>query len=98
MVLAKRKEAENQQTAQKPDKNTTCPLSKSASHAVIVDGTLDTALPEVQAASSQALLSSAQAHTQSTFWYQASGQNLENSVGDFPCSVSDIGKDPVECN
>lgn len=63
-----------------------------------VDGTLDTALLEVQAASSQALLSDAQADAQSAFQYQASSQNIVKSVGDFPCSVSDIGKDPVEYN
>lgn len=50
-VLAKRKEAENQQMVQNPAKGVTCPLSKSASHAVTVDGTLDAALLEVQAAS-----------------------------------------------
>lgn len=35
-------------------KNITCPFGKSASPAVAVDGTLDVALLEVQAASSQA--------------------------------------------
>lgn len=76
----------------------TCPLGKSVSHDVTVDGTLDTAVLEVQAASSQTPLSGAQADAQSTFRYQASSQNLVKSVGDFPCSVSDIGKDPVEYN
>lgn len=95
-VLAKRKEAENQQMVQNPAKGVTCPLSKSASHAVTVDGTLDAALLRLPL--SQALLSGAQADAQSTFRYQASSQNLVKSVGDFPCSVSDIGKDPVEYN
>ncbi|KAJ7401763.1 hypothetical protein BTVI_92886 [Pitangus sulphuratus] len=34
----------------------------------------------------------------STSRYQASSQKLVKSIGEFPCSVSDIGKDPVECN
>lgn len=97
-VLAKRKGVENQQMGQNPAKDMTRPLGKSTSHDMTVDGPSDTALFEVQAASSQALLSGAQADTQSTFRYQASSQNLVKSVGDFPCSVSDTGKDPVEYN
>lgn len=67
-------------------------LGKSVSHC----RGHQTASPEVQAASCQALLRPAQADTRSTSPYQASSQNLVKSAGEFPCSMSDIGKDPVE--
>lgn len=66
-ALVKRKEAENQKMGQSPAKDMTCRLGKPASHDVAVDGSSDRELLEVQAASPPALLSGAQADSQSTF-------------------------------
>lgn len=66
-VLTKRKESENQKMGQNPAKDMTCSLGKSASRDVAVDGSSDRVLLEVHAASPQALLSGAQADSQSTF-------------------------------
>lgn len=57
---------------------------------------MDTALPGVQAAASEALQSGARPDAQSTSRYQASSQNLVKSAGDVPFSVSDVGKEPTE--
>lgn len=79
---------------QKPAKNVTCSFGKSASHAVAVDGTLDMALLEVQAASSQVLIRQTlspllgirpQAKTSEVSWR-------------LSMFWSDIGKDPIEYN
>lgn len=72
----------------------TCPICKPASRAEL--GTVDTALPGVQAAASEVPRSRARADAQSSSRYQASSQNLVKSAGDIPFSVSDIGKEPTE--